>query len=348
MGSTRRTVFAGLLAASVAACLPTTQRAERPGPNFQGPHFEVAAHRFVTFDGTPLGLSAWLPPADQQTTAVIIGLHGMNDYGEATFYLLGPWFAQRGVAVFAYDARGFGRSPDRGVWGGERLMTEDLRTAVRVARQMYPNATLAVVGDSMGSAEAIATFGEPGAPSIDRLVLTAPAVWGWSTMPPLYSLTLWMSAHTFPWQPVTPPRGVVRHITPSDNVPMLQHIGRDRNMLFTTRIDALYGLVSLMETASERTDNLNGNVAFLYGAHDQIIPRASAVRAASRLPPTARTAVYPNGYHMLIRDLDRELVYGDILSFIQDPAASFPSQAQPLLPARAHTAAETHVAQANR
>jgi alpha-beta hydrolase superfamily lysophospholipase len=107
-------------------------------------------------------------------------------------------------------------------------------------------------------------------------------------------------------------------------------------------------LVNLMETASERTDNLNGNVAFLYGAHDQIIPRASAVRAASRLPPTARTAVYPNGYHMLIRDLDRELVYGDILSFIQDPAAPFPSQAQPLLPARAHTAAETHVAQANR
>lgn len=348
MSSTRRNVFAGMAATAAAACVPTVQRAERPGPNFQGPRFEVGAQRFVSFDGAPLGLSAWLPPAGQQTNAVIIGLHGMNDYGEATFYLLGPWFAQRGVAVFAYDARGFGRSPDRGVWGGQRLMTEDVRTAVRVARQMYPNATLAVVGDSMGSAEAIATFGEPGAPSIDRLILTAPAVWGWSTMPPLYSLTLWMSAHTFPWQPVTPPRGVVRHITPSDNTAMLQHIGRDHNMLFTTRIDALYGLVGLMETASKRTASLNGNVAFLYGAHDQIIPRASAVQAARRLPPTARTAIYPDGYHMLIRDLHRELVYGDILSFIQDAAAPFPSQAQPLVPAPAHTGAETHVAQANR
>jgi acylglycerol lipase len=348
MGSTRRNVFAGMLATGVTACVPTVQRAERPSADFQGPRFESTANRFISFDGTPLGLSAWLPPAEQQTTAVIIGLHGMNDYGEATFYLMGPWFAERGVAVFAYDARGFGRSPDRGVWGGERLMTEDLRTAVRVARQMYPNATLAVVGDSMGSAEAIATFGEPGAPSIDRLILTAPAVWGWSTMPPLYSLTLWMSAHAFPWQPVTPPRAVVRHITPSDNVEMLQHIGRDRNMLFTTRIDALYGLVGLMETASRRTANLTGNVAFLYGAHDQIIPRASAVRAASRLPSTARTAVYPDGYHMLIRDLHREVVYGDILSFIGDPAAAFPSQALPLRPEPARTAPETHVAQANR
>ena len=348
MGSTRRNVLAGLLAVVLGACLPTVQQRQSPLTGFQGPRFDVAAHRFVSFDGAPLGLSAWLPPNGQEPSAVIIGLHGMNDYGEATFYLMGPWFAERGIAVFAYDARGFGRSPDRGVWGGQALMTEDVRTAVNVARGMYPNATLAIVGDSMGSAEAIATFGQPNAPHIDRLVLTAPAVWGWSTMPTLYSLTLWMSAHTFPWQPVTPPRGVVAHITPSDNVAMLQHIGRDRNMLFSTRIDALYGLVSLMETASRHTANLTGDVAFLYGAHDQIIPRASAARAASHLPSSARTAVYPDGYHMLIRDLDREVVYNDILSFIHDPNAPFPSGAQPLRPEPAHNGAETHIAQANR
>jgi alpha-beta hydrolase superfamily lysophospholipase len=213
-------------------------------------------------------------------------------------------------------------------------MTEDLRTAINLARQTYPDAKLVVVGDSMGSAEAIALFGEANPPHVDRLILTAPAVWGWSMMPPLYSMTLWMSAHTFPWQAVQPPRGVVRHITPSDNVAMLQHIGRDRNMLFTTRIDSLYGLVSLMETASHRTAALQGDVAFLYGAHDQIIPRPSAVAAARRLPTTARTAVYANGYHMLIRDNDRELVYGDILSYIDDPNAPFPSSAPPLIPVR--------------
>ena len=315
-----------------AACIPTIQHAGRVGTGFQGPRFEVTAHRFVSFDGTPLGLSAWLPADGQTPSAVIIGMHGMNDYGEATFYLMGPWFAARGVALYAYDARGFGRSPDRGVWGGQQLMTEDLRTAINIARQAYPGAKLVVVGDSMGSAESIALFGGPNAPHIDRLILTAPAVWGWSTMPTLYSMTLWMGAHTFPWQAVQPPRGVVRHITPSDNVQMLQHIGRDRNMLFTTRIDAVYGLVNLMETASHRTASLQGDVAFLYGAKDQIIPRASAIAAARRLPAAARTAVYANGYHMLIRDNERELVYGDILSFIQDPNAPFPSGAPSLIP----------------
>jgi pimeloyl-ACP methyl ester carboxylesterase len=129
-----------------------------------------------------------------------------------------------------------------------------------------------------------------------------------------------------------PPRGVVRRITPSDNTAMLQRIGRDHNMLFTTRIDAVYGLVNLMETASRRAANLNGAIAFLYGAHDQIIPRASALKAAQRLPTSARTAVYTDGYHMLIRDLNRDVVYGDILSFLRDPQAPFPSAAPPLGP----------------
>lgn len=315
----------------IAACVPTVQRAGSPLDGFAGPRFDVAAERFISFDGAELGLTAWLPANNAEPRAVIIGLHGMNDYAN-TFYLAGPWFAERGVATYAYDARGFGRSPRRGVWAGERLMTEDLRTAVLVARRAHPNAKIVIVGDSMGSAEAIATFGGPDAPTIDRLVLVAPAVWGWSTLPDQYALALWVGAHTFPWRAVQPPRGVVRTRTASDNREALLQAGRAPHMIWSTRIDAVYGLVGLMETASERSANLNGDVLFLYGAHDQIIPRNSANAAARRLPPTARTALYENGWHWLLRDLQREVVYADILAFIDDPDAQLPSQAPPLLP----------------
>ena len=316
----------------LAACVPTVQRARSPLDTFAGPGFEPAAERFISFDGAELGLSAWLPANDEEPRAVIIALHGMNDYAN-TFYLAGPWFAERGVAVYAYDARGFGRSPNRGVWAGERLMTEDLRTAVSVARRAYPNAKIVVIGDSMGSAEAIVTFGGADAPEIDRLVLVAPAVWGWSTMPDQYALALWVGAHTFPWRAVQPPRGVVRTRTASDNWAALLQAGRAPHMIWSTRIDALYGLVDLMETASERAAALDGDVLFLYGAHDQIIPRNSAIAAARRLPRSARTALYEDGWHWLLRDNQREVVYVDILAFIDDPNGQLPSQAPPLLPA---------------
>lgn len=315
----------------IAACVPTVQRAQPQAVGFAGPYFDVAGERFVSFDGAELGLTAWLPRDEHMPSAVIIALHGMNDYAN-TFYLAGPWFAERGVALYAYDARGFGRSPSRGIWPGERLMTEDLRTAVRVARRAHPDTLIVVVGDSMGAAAAIATFGADAAPAVDRIVLVAPAVWGWSTLPNQYALTLWLSAHTFPWTAVQPPRRVTRSRTASDNREALLQAGRAPHMIWRTRIDALYGLVSLMETAAERSANLDGDVLFLYGANDQIIPHASAVAAAQRLPPTARTALYENGWHWLMRDLQREVVYRDILAFIADPAAPLPSQAPPLRP----------------
>ena len=84
--------------------------------------------------------------------------------------------------------------------------------------------------------------------------------------------------------------------------------------------------------ATDRSANLDGDVLFLYGAHDQIIPRTSAIATARRLPATVRTAYYENGWHWLLRDLQREVVYEDILAYIRDPSAQLPSQAPPLLP----------------
>jgi acylglycerol lipase len=74
------------------------------------------------------------------------------------------------------------------------------------------------------------------------------------------------------------------------------------------------------------------DVLFLYGANDQIIPRQSAVAAARRLPPSARTAFYENGYHWLLRDTQAPVVYADILAFLADPDRPLPSGAEPLLP----------------
>lgn len=325
-----RAVLALMFAALFAACAPTVQQAGSL-IDYDAPRFDVAGERFTSFDGAELGLSAWMPPEEQQATAAVVALHGMNDYAGA-FYLAGPWFAERGVAFYAYDARGFGRSPRRGVWAGERLMTEDLRTAVMVARRAHPRVPIAVIGDSMGSAAAIAAFGSDDPPAADRLVLVAPAVWGWSTLPDAYALTLWVGAHTFPWRAVSPPRNVTRSRTASDNREALLQAGRDPNMIWTTRIDAVYGLVGLMERASQRAANLTGDVLYLYGAHDQIIPHTSAVAAARRLPQTARTAYYENGYHWLLRDLQREVVYADVLAFIQDAEAPLPSDARSLPP----------------
>jgi acylglycerol lipase len=326
-----RGAMMGLAMLVVSACVPTVQRALVPTlpepPRFEG-------NTFVSFDGARLGLTVYAPPEGQAPWAAIVALHGMGDYANA-FHLAGPAWAEQGVITYAYDARGHGRSPRRGIWGGEALLREDLRTAVQVARAANPGAIVAVVGESMGAATALAAFGDDSPPQADRLVLIAPAVWGWSSLPRSYAASLWLGAHTLPGRPVTAPRFVQRRIQPSDNLEMMRAMGRDPLMVFETRIDAIYGLVSLMEQASDRAGRVSVPTAFLYGARDDIIPFAAARGVALRLPAGSRTALYADGYHLLLRDLGRAAPLGDVLAFLRDPTAPFPSGAMALTDPRA-------------
>jgi alpha-beta hydrolase superfamily lysophospholipase len=187
---------------ALVACAPVVQRPQLPPPSFAGPRLE--GDRFVSFDGAALGFSHWDVPGGAQPWAVVVGLHGMDDYANA-FHLAGPYWASRGIATYAYDQRGFGRSPDRGVWGGDALMTEDLRTFTALIRARFPHATIAVVGESLGGAVAIEAFASDRPPAADRLVLDAPAVWGWSSQPLAYQLALQAAAHLAPAKVFTPP-----------------------------------------------------------------------------------------------------------------------------------------------
>lgn len=314
----------GVFATFLAACVPTVQRAHIPQPGFEGPRF--AGDRFIATDGAILGLSSWLPADPASSKSIIIALHGMNDYARA-FELAGPFWAGQGIATYAYDARGFGRSPQRGIWGGQDLMLDDLRTAVAVARSTHPGVPVTLVGESMGAATILAALGDGNPPQVERVVLIAPAVWGWSNLPLAYKMSLWVTAHTpVSLRPLNPPRAVVRKITASDNIPMLQRLGRDPNMLFATRLDAVYGLVGIMERAFKSAHKVPPHTLVLYGSKDQIIPRPSVERMVARLPSNIQSVEYPDGYHMLTRDLQAQRVWRDIAAFIDNPEVPVPSR----------------------
>lgn len=317
-----RALLAALALLATAACAPTIQRAGVPEPAFTGPRIEADA--LVSHDGARLGLTSWQPSGDQPVRAVVIALHGMNDYARA-WELAGPAWAAQGIATYAYDARGFGRSPGRGVWAGEALLAADLRAAVQAVRARHPGVPLVLAGESMGAATIMTTLAAPNPPAVDRVLLLAPAVWGWSNLPLPYSATLWVSARFAGPSRVSPPRAVTRRIQATDNIELLRRLGRDPLMTFETRIDAVYGLVRLMERAYDGADRLPPGTLFAYGANDQIIPPQALANTIARLPRHVRVVRYPDGWHMLTRDLQAGRLFGDAAAFIADPGAPLPS-----------------------
>ena len=322
-----RRLFLLSASAAVTGCAPMVQRAGSPDLGFSGPRLEDDT--FVSFDGARMGLRRWLP--DGEPTVVVAALHGMNDSANA-FHFAAPVWAARGIATYAFDQRGFGRSPGRGIWAGETLMTEDLRVFVALLRARHPGARLVVAGESMGGAVAIAAFASSRPPAADALVLMAPAVWGWSSQPLPFKTALWFTAHLAGETVLRPPAWVVDRVHPSDNREELVDMGRDPMLIWGARNDTLYGLVDLMQTAWRSTGRIGVPVGWFYGAHDEVIPKVATFGAAGRLKPTDRTAYYAHGWHLLTRDLQRDVVIADILSFILDPAAPLPSGAPPIPP----------------
>ena len=315
-----------LAALSLAACAPMLQQAPgQPPAGFVGAHLEPDA--VVSFDGARLGLSTWEPAG--QPWAVIVGVHGMNDYANA-FHMAAPFWAGEGIATYAYDQRGFGRSPGRGVWAGDELLTEDLRTVTALVRQRYPHALIAVAGESMGGAVAAEAFASQRPPVADRLILLSPAVWGWRDQALPNKTLLWFAANFTPGKVYTPPRWLTARITPTDNRQELLAMGRDPLMIWGARSDTLYGLVQTMQNGSEAVGGAAVPTLYLHGSHDQIIPAKAALHAARQLKPTDRSAEYARGYHLLMRDRQGPVVWRDILAWLRDPSAPLPSGAPPI------------------
>ena len=329
----KRAITVLLTTLALAACVtPAVQPPMTPPAGFAGP--SVQADALIMDDSARLPLTRWSPTSGEAPDIVIIALHGVND-SRAAFRLAAAWWAEQGIETWAYDQRGFGGAPGKGIWAGEARMVQDLRVAAALARASHPDAIIAVAGESMGGAVAISAFGSALPPAADRLVLLAPAVWGWSSQDLQNRISLRLTARLIGDRSVQPPEWIARDRWATDNRVELYRTGRDPESVLRTRFDALHGLVDLMESASGQLERVRAPTLLLYGARDSLVPKKAMRLALERVAasPDLRTGYYPDGWHLLNRDFQAERVFRDVEAWLRDPRASLPSGVEPVLPA---------------
>jgi acylglycerol lipase len=318
----RRLFAVGLVLAVCSLLTGCAPLVNRPGPSVGEPRLGRA--HFVASDGAVLPVRAWLPK-DGQPKAIVVGLHGFNDYSQA-FVLPGKYLSEQGVAVYAYDQRGFGKAPGRGLWAGTEAYVADLAEFTGQLRKRHGNLPIYVLGESMGGAVAIVAMASDRPPA-DGVILSAPAVWARDTMPWYQRALLAVTVHAMPWLELT---GEGLHIQASDNIEMLRGLGRDPLVIKATRVDAMDGLADLMDEAQARVGRLSRPVLVLYGEKDEVIPKEPIYLMLNKLPQGAETRVgfYEGGYHLLLRDLGAAKPWGDIVAWIEDRGRPLPSGAE--------------------
>lgn len=309
----------------LAACLPYQAP---PGPEKTAPFLierPLGAVYFVTADGYQLQVRRWLPEGEPR--AVILALHGFNDYSRFIEEAAEAWAAE-GIATYAYDQRGFGTAPHRGLWAGTEAYVEDCAAAARLLAQHYPGRPIYLLGESMGGAVAMVALARHPDLPVAGAVFSAPAVWARETMPGYQRMGLFLASYSLPWFPLSA-RGV--GVQASDNVEALRALSQDPLVIKETRVDAVHGLVNLMDEALSVAPQLQAKALLLYGQKDQVVPQDPMLRLWSSLPGETqgrqRPALYQNGWHLLFRDLEAAVVIADVAAWIGDPQAPLPSGA---------------------
>lgn len=280
-----------------------------------------AQDTILTEDGARLPLRSWRPSAEGPIRAVLLAIHGFNDYS-GVYETLGPALTEHRIALYAYDQRGFGATRDRGVWPGHATLVADLVTVAAAVRPRHPEAPFYLLGESMGAAVAMLALADRAAPlrrTVAGVVFVSAAVWGGKALNPVARAMLLAFGALLPRVRMTKPYSEAR--LPSDNRAMLEALWHDPLAITSTRISAVAGLVRLVDAAMAIAPNFDVPGLVLFGDQDRVNPPASVKTFLKLLPPgRQRVVFYPDGWHMLLRDTQAEVVIGDIVAWLDDPA----------------------------
>ena len=138
-------------------------------------------------------------------------------------------------------------------------------------------------------------------------------------MSPLHRFAAWLAAIVVPDRRFTG-RGLVR-IQASDNVEALRELGRDPLYLSPPSAREIQGLVQVTDLAARAASKVSAPALLLLGEKDQIVPNRSVEDIFRRLDGQKRVAVYPEGWHLLFRDLQAVRVWDDVADWAKAATA---------------------------
>jgi alpha-beta hydrolase superfamily lysophospholipase len=277
----------------------------------------------VMEDGARLPLRSWAPA--EPPRAAIVAMHGLNLHSGG-FEAVGAFLAARGFVVYAFDQRGFGRAPQHGIWAGGDRMADDAWQVARLLRERHSDVPLYGLGESMGGAVFLRALQRHPPNWIDAVALTAPAVWSRDEMRMYRRMPLHALAHS--WRSLKL-SGSITGRKPSDDPATLQALREDPLVIHRTRVDMLWGLADLMDAATLEPITPGVPMLVLYGAHDEVVPAEPMCSwlEALRGSDEWQVALYPSGWHLLMRGLDAARALADLAAWFEHPAASLPSGA---------------------
>ena len=262
-------------------------------------------------DGVRLYYQRWLPEA-APARAVIVLLHG--GFAQSSWYLNLPRHeVPRGVAVYAYDQRGWGRSDGRrGYLERWSDCLDDLGAFLDLVRAAEPDRPLVLMGHT-GSAPIVLEYSFQHPASVRGVFCVSPAL-DLAAIPPVLRMAANVLSRVRPRLTFDARRRVDAGMAYISHDPDFTRFALDdplRNTKLTMRFIA--ELDAAVRRVNAQAGALSVPVLILCGDEDRAVPPASMRAYYERVgSPDREFHEYPGGYTNLLSDSVTDAVLADI------------------------------------
>ena len=250
--------------------------------------------------------------ADGAPRAAVISLHGLGDHS-GLYPMVAEALTPRGIAVYAPDLRGNGRSPGpRGHIDSWADLREDLRRLVRRARAETPGVPLFLLGNSLGGL-VVLDYASHLPDELRGVVAVAPPLGELGVPAPLLALGRVLSRvwPRFSLETGMDLGGLSRDPAVVEEVladPLFHRRGTAR---LSTEVTAT--IARVQRAAAEFPVPL----LVVHGDADRMVPPEGSRRFVARAGQRDKTFLeIPGAYHALLADLDGERVLAAIRDWI--------------------------------
>jgi acylglycerol lipase len=270
---------------------------------------ESAEHRegrFPGLDGLSLYYQAWRPGG--RPRAVLVNLHGLGDHS-GLYPNLGDHFPGRGIALYAYDMRGNGRSPgQRAYLRGWHEYIGDLGAFLTQVREWEGDLPLFLLGNSLGGL-IVLDYALCNSTGLAGVIAAAPPLGKLGVPPVLMALGRIMS-----------------RIMPRFSLEVgmdLTGLARDPSVVETVLADPFFHRRGTARLSTEVTAAIarvqEGAARFavplliLHGSDDRMVPPDGSRTFFAKISyPDREFREYPGAYHGLFADINHMEVLNDL------------------------------------
>ena len=285
------------------------------------PNLTPPTEQYLEPEGTNLRLFTrhWRPASDAKPKAAIVMCHGVNSHG-GQYIWPAEQFASAGYAVTVLDLRGRGKSD------GERYYIDsideyatDVGRTIALAKSHDPGIPIFLLGHSAGGVTSVAYALD----HQDELAGLICESFAFRVFAPNFALKLLEGAS---------------HVLPHTHVLKLKNEDFSRDPEWVAKLNAdeftqgetqPVATVAAFARAGERFEREFGKITLplliLHGTADKATRPDGSQQFFDQAGSTDKTLkLYEGHYHDLLADLDRDVVMGDILGWIEQHRTAEP------------------------